>query len=157
MTAQPVWFLSHLAFVHLRGEDTNGELGVVELWSEPGDQAPTHRHNEADEGFYVLEGEVTLLLPDRDVVLKKGDFFLAPKGVPHTFRVTSDVQARWLNTSTPAGMDGFIDDFSSPAAELRPPDPSPPDVEKLLTVASKYHIDVLGPPGLTPRELAAQA
>lgn len=42
-----------------------------------------HAHAETDELFLVVEGELTLQLRDRDVVLRPMDVFVVPKGVDH--------------------------------------------------------------------------
>jgi quercetin dioxygenase-like cupin family protein len=148
-----LWFLDNLVLVHLRGEETNGRWDLIEFWAAPGDQPPPHVHNLHDESFYVTAGEVTLYLPDRKVVMSPGQFFLAPRGVPHTFCVTSDDEARWLVTSAPAGVEAFAQEFGRPAEELRLPVPEPPDVDRLIAVSAKHGIEVLGPPGLLPDQL----
>lgn len=42
-----------------------------------------HHHEHEDEMFYVVKGELTLKLRDRDVVLNPGEFFIVPRGVEH--------------------------------------------------------------------------
>ncbi len=42
-----------------------------------------HEHPETDEFFLVTEGELTIQLRDRDVVLGAGDFFVVPAGTEH--------------------------------------------------------------------------
>ncbi len=42
-----------------------------------------HTHEAEDEMFYVLEGELTMRLPDRDVVVGPGQFIVVPRGVEH--------------------------------------------------------------------------
>jgi mannose-6-phosphate isomerase-like protein (cupin superfamily) len=42
-----------------------------------------HEHKNTDEAFIVLDGELTIHLRDRDVVLRKGELFVVPKGVEH--------------------------------------------------------------------------
>ena len=43
-----------------------------------------HQHDDTDEFFLVLEGDLTIELADRDpVILAPGEFFIVPKGVPH--------------------------------------------------------------------------
>jgi uncharacterized cupin superfamily protein len=106
----------------------------------PGHMPPLHVHHAEDEGFYVLEGEVTLFLPGEAVVCRPGDFVLAPRGVPHAYRV-GDRPARWLVTSTPAGFERFVADV----AALGDPDP-----ESLGRVAAEHDIEILGPPGDLP-------
>src|SRR3954452_3550115 len=99
--AQPasVDFLGAAATV--LSDDAGLGLGHMDL--PAGDQPPLHLHRCEDEGFYVLAGEVTLYLPARSVTLGAGDFFLAPRGVPHTYRAGAE-GARVLVTSTPSGF-----------------------------------------------------
>jgi uncharacterized cupin superfamily protein len=47
------------------------------------------------------EGEITVYTADQEVVLGPGALLNAPRGVPHTFRVSSPNRARWLVTSSP--------------------------------------------------------
>jgi mannose-6-phosphate isomerase-like protein (cupin superfamily) len=43
-----------------------------------------HSHPETDDLFLVLEGELTIELPEGDeVVLRPGELFVVPKGVEH--------------------------------------------------------------------------
>ena len=130
-------FLDCHARVHAR----TGELGVVEMLDVPaGSMPPLHVHHDHDEGFYVLEGEVTLIMPDQQLTLGPGEFLLAPRGVPHTYRV-GEVPARWLCTSTP----GRFADFVEAVGDLTDPDP-----EAVGTVAAANGIELLGPPGTMP-------
>lgn len=42
-----------------------------------------HKHDETDDLFLVLKGELTIELRDRSVTLRPGDLFIVPKGVEH--------------------------------------------------------------------------
>ena len=42
-----------------------------------------HKHDETDDLFLVLRGELTIELRDRSVTLRAGDLFVVPKGVEH--------------------------------------------------------------------------
>ena len=42
-----------------------------------------HVHENTDEFFLVLDGELTIALPDRSVTLPKGSVFVVPRGVEH--------------------------------------------------------------------------
>jgi mannose-6-phosphate isomerase-like protein (cupin superfamily) len=42
-----------------------------------------HKHDETDDLFLVLQGELTLELRDRSVTLRPGQLFVVPKGVEH--------------------------------------------------------------------------
>ena len=134
-------FLDARVRVLASGDDTEGAFGLVDMLEVPaGSMPPLHVHRDHDEGFYVLDGEVTLLLPGQEVTLRRGDFFLAPRGVPHTYRVGA-THARWLVTSTPAAFERFVIAVS----ELETPDPA-----VLGDVAAAHGIDILGPPGALP-------
>jgi mannose-6-phosphate isomerase-like protein (cupin superfamily) len=153
-----IWFLDTLVRVHARGEHTGGGYGLVESVAPPGHQPPPHVHHREDEGFYVLEGELTLHTADDAVTLGPGAFCNAPRGVAHTIRVTSDAPARWLVVSSPAGFEAFVTELGVPAAaEELPVLDSPPDVERLVSVAARHGIEILGPPGLLPRDVVGGA
>ena len=59
-------------------------LNVVYVMNPKG--IPFHTHDEHDEVVQVLEGECEATVGDETRVLKKGDTFFAPKGVPHGIR-----------------------------------------------------------------------
>ncbi len=44
---------------------------------------PEHVHDDTDEFFLVLDGELQIMLRDRTVVLRKGDVFTVPRGTEH--------------------------------------------------------------------------
>ncbi|MEO5798989.1 MAG: cupin domain-containing protein [Gemmatimonadales bacterium] len=42
-----------------------------------------HHHDDTDDFFLVLEGELTIEMRDRKVTLRQGECFVVPKGVEH--------------------------------------------------------------------------
>jgi mannose-6-phosphate isomerase-like protein (cupin superfamily) len=42
-----------------------------------------HKHDETDDLFLVLKGELVIELRDRSVTLHPGELFIVPKGVEH--------------------------------------------------------------------------
>ena len=42
-----------------------------------------HKHEDTDDFFFVLKGELTIQLRDGDVKLGPGELFVVPKGVEH--------------------------------------------------------------------------
>jgi quercetin dioxygenase-like cupin family protein len=145
-----IWFLNDLATIHLSAEQTDGKFSLVEMACPGGDQPPLHVHRSDDEGFYVLDGTVTLWVgPDR-TELEAGEFALAPHGVPHTYKVGDD-GARLLVTSSTADFDRFVTEVGVPAPENRLPDPSAPDPARLAAIAADHGIEILGPPGALPQ------
>lgn len=60
-----------------------------------------HTHDDTDELFLVLDGELTIQLRDGDVVLRAGELYVVPRGVEHCPRADSEVRAMLLE---PAGV-----------------------------------------------------
>jgi mannose-6-phosphate isomerase-like protein (cupin superfamily) len=42
-----------------------------------------HKHDDTDDFFLVLRGNLTIQLRDRDVELEAGEIFVVPRGVEH--------------------------------------------------------------------------
>ena len=42
-----------------------------------------HHHEEEDELFLVVKGELIIKLRDEDIVLNEGEFYIIPRGVEH--------------------------------------------------------------------------
>lgn len=60
-----------------------------------------HTHEDTDELFLVVEGQLIIQLRDRDVVLGPGQLFVVPRGVEHCPRADAEVKALLLE---PAGV-----------------------------------------------------
>jgi quercetin dioxygenase-like cupin family protein len=149
--AGPIWFIDNLARVLVDGEASGGALAVVEFTGRQGDMPPLHVHRADDETFVVLDGSLALFLPGgRRIDLATGEAALAPKKIPHTYRVESG-EARWLVITTPAGFDAFVREAGEPAERPElPPSGREHDVARLGAIAASYGVELLGPPGATP-------
>lgn len=42
-----------------------------------------HKHDDTDDFFLVIEGQITVQLRDRDIHLRRGELFVVPRGVEH--------------------------------------------------------------------------
>jgi mannose-6-phosphate isomerase-like protein (cupin superfamily) len=81
-------------------------FGIVEI--APGRELEAHVHDDEDDAFYILEGEMTFTLGDDAVAAPPGTFVLVPPGVEHGFRNDQDRPVRMLNIHAPAGFDRRI-------------------------------------------------
>ena len=54
------------------GEDTNGKYALWEAVVPPGGGPPPHVHSREEEGFYILEGEITVQVGDERLVATPG-------------------------------------------------------------------------------------
>jgi mannose-6-phosphate isomerase-like protein (cupin superfamily) len=62
-------------------------------------------HDDEDDSFYILEGELTFTVTGDEILAGSGTFVLVPPEVPHTFANRGDVAARVVNVNAPAGFD----------------------------------------------------
>lgn len=139
--AEGLDFLGCHVRILVDGAQTEGRFGLLDMVRVPaGHMPPLHVHHAEDEGFYVLDGEVTLHLPGRSIECGPGDFLIAPRGIPHAYTV-GERPARWLVASSPAGFERFV----AAVAALEDPDPG-----RLTAVAAEHAIEILGPPGMLP-------
>src|SRR5258708_16322266 len=67
------------------GDNTNGKYAVWEAIVPSGGGPPPHVHSREEEGFYVLEGEITLTIGDKRLVAAAGMFANTPVRSPHSF------------------------------------------------------------------------
>jgi len=81
-------------------------FGIIDFAA--GRELEAHVHADEDDAFYVLEGELTFVLRDREVTAAPGTFVLVPPGVRHAFRNDGAVPVRMLNIHAPAGFDRRI-------------------------------------------------
>jgi len=140
-TSHELLFLGARCTVLADAESTGDRYDLIDMIEVPaGDMPPLHVHRDHDEGFLLLDGELTLFLPGREIPLAPGEWVLAPRGVPHSYRV-GDAPARFLVLNQPGAFVGFVRDV----AALDEPTP-----EALGPIAAAHGIDILGPPGMVP-------
>ena len=152
---ESIWFTDTLMRVHIAPEQTGGEYALIEGLVPSGHMPPPHIHHDFAEGFFVLEGEVTVYTSAGEQVLLPGQAANVPAGEAHTFRVTSSGPARMLAVSTPGGLAQLFRDAGRPAErEALPVIDGPPDLERLMRAAAANATTVIGPPGTVPGDLA---
>ncbi len=67
----------------------SGEKGMMVFFDiEPNVEIPVHSHPHEQMGT-VLEGELTMIINGVEQVLKAGDGYIAPSGMPHGARAGS--------------------------------------------------------------------
>ena len=81
-------------------------LAIIQI--EPGRKLESHTHDEEDDSFFILEGELTFVLDAGEVAAPPGTFVLIPPGVEHGFRNEGEAPVRMLNIHAPAGFDRRI-------------------------------------------------
>jgi quercetin dioxygenase-like cupin family protein len=129
------------------GDDTNGKYAMFEAVVPPGGGPPPHVHSREEEGFYILEGEITFTINSEKTVAKPGTFANMPVGTPHSFKNESDRPAKMLISVAPAGLEKMFFEVSVPLAEgaTTALPPTNEEIEKLLEIAPRYGIEIMLP------------
>jgi quercetin dioxygenase-like cupin family protein len=97
------------------GEDTVGQLSVMESTYPPGLSVPEHVHRGEEEIFYLLAGELTGFCEEERWTATAGSFVFVPCDRPHGFTVTSAEQAIALVITGPSQLDRQIAARGEPA------------------------------------------
>jgi quercetin dioxygenase-like cupin family protein len=126
------------------GEDTGGRYALWEAIVPPGGGPPPHVHSREEEGFYVLEGEITFRVGEARLVATAGMFINMPIGTPHAFRNDSSEPAKMLISVAPAGLERMFFEVGVPVTEgaTTAPPPTHAEIERLLAIAPRYGIEI---------------
>ena len=128
------------------GEDTDGRYATWEAIVPPGGGPPPHIHSREEESFFVLEGEITIQVGADHFVARAGTFANMPVGSLHSFTNETNKIARMIISIAPAGLEKMFFEAGQPLApDGTAPSPSKADIERLLSVAAKYGVEIRVP------------
>jgi quercetin dioxygenase-like cupin family protein len=147
-TAAEAWFLDSRVRFHVLHEGSADGISVIESVAPRGDSPPLHVHRTEDELFLVLEGALTLAIDGAHVRVSAGESALAPKGVPHTYRVETPT-ARWHVVTTRGDFEAFVRAACREAGDGLPEPAGPPAAEAaaaFAALAAEHGIELVGPP-----------
>lgn len=142
---QAWWFLDTLVVEHrcAPGMDTV----VLEMTLPVGSAPPLHVHDELDDTWYVIEGQMAVRCGDDELVVGAGDWVSMPRGIPHAFRVVGECEARILLVHDNTSFRDFIRDVSvSATARVVPTQPQFPPMDELVRTAASHDLRPIGPP-----------
>ncbi|TQS39699.1 cupin domain-containing protein [Cryptosporangium phraense] len=138
------WFLGGKARILIPGEATHGAISVMEFADTEKHAPPLHIHDNEDEIWTVLDGEISFFVGDDRYDLEPGNVALGPRGVPHAYLVRSPL-ARMAVSFAPAGLEKWFSGNSSPV--ITGDDvPAPFDIGSIVAAAEAYQLRVAGPP-----------
>jgi mannose-6-phosphate isomerase-like protein (cupin superfamily) len=98
--------IGNVEFLARTADTPRFTFGIIRF--APGRMLEAHVHDGEDDAFYILEGELTFVLGDEEVIAPQGTFVLVPPGVEHAFRNDTETPVRILNIHAPAGFDRRI-------------------------------------------------
>jgi quercetin dioxygenase-like cupin family protein len=141
------WWFGNLAVIKTTADDSAGQLTIVEITAPPGLEVPLHVHHRDDEGFWILEGDLTFEVGDATIEAHAGDYVFGPRNIPHRYTVGND-GCRMLFIMVPGGLEDLIRATSEPAPSRTvppPPDgpPDPAEIERLKALVAEHGYELL--------------
>lgn len=132
-TRLPSWY---------RGSRLGGAFSLTEFTAAapPAPAAPIHRHLDADETLYILEGDFRFVVNGETRPAPAGSFIFIPRGTPHTVENVGTRMGRMLVLLTPSGFEQF---WAERARQLETYGPKV-DPALVLALQEKYHMDTGG-------------
>lgn len=145
-----LWHFGALLQFKALMSETDGQFWALEGLADRHMAVPLHAHSREDELWYVLEGQISFTVGDQITHAGPGSFAYIPRGVPHTFQITSE-RARWFGVGVGGALDQWFFETGTPAASLTiPPAPAaPPDEAAIAAIVASlqaYGTETLGPP-----------
>jgi quercetin dioxygenase-like cupin family protein len=148
--AEALWFGSTLVKILLSAKHGHDGIALIEHRMPHGDSPPMHIHRNEDEIFHIIEGKMRFQVGQEQIVVGAGETVVAPKGIPHTFRVESSDGVRCLTITKGADFEGLVRMVGIPATvEDLPPAvgaPTPEMIEALTRACLTNNIDIVGAP-----------
>jgi quercetin dioxygenase-like cupin family protein len=140
------WWKAGRMTIKASGAETGGSFAQLETSDPRGTATPLHIHHNEDETFYVLGGEVSLLVDGERIDLSAGDYAFAPREAAHAYIVRSE-RARMLTTLTPAGLEEVFVALGVPVTGVKQPNPEVvPPIDEVVRLFGAYGCQVIGPP-----------
>ena len=108
-----------------------------------------HIHHNQVETFYIVEGQLEIVLGDQVHEAKAGDFAHVSKGTPHRFLNRSQTPAKMMVTFVPAGdMEQFFREAFEQTADRHAPLRPINDAlrQRLLEAGERHDLEFVPPP-----------
>jgi quercetin dioxygenase-like cupin family protein len=141
---QLAWMSNSTLEVLVDSAVSNGQVLIMRSDTARGNGVPVHVHQREDEIFLLLNGALTVWAGDKRRELSGGGVAFLPRGIPHTYFVTSQI-ATILEVIAPGGLEQA---FREAGWDLRTP---PPDdwactPDAVAAAMAKMGCAILGPP-----------
>jgi mannose-6-phosphate isomerase-like protein (cupin superfamily) len=98
--------IGNVEFLARTADTPRFTFGIIEIVA--GRVLEAHVHQDEDDAFYIIEGEMTFTFGNEEVAAPPGTFVLVPPGVEHGFRNDGADPVRMFNIHAPAGFDRRI-------------------------------------------------
>ena len=130
-------------------EETDGAYFVLEGTVPPGAGPPPHIHHDQIETFYVVEGQLEIMIDGQVHETKAGDFVHVSKGSPHSFINRSQAPAKLVATFVPAvNVEKFFREAMEETTDRNaiPPQLDDALIQRMMAAAEHNGVEILPPP-----------
>ena len=104
-------FFGDTVTIKISSKESNGLYSLMH-WAVPaGASAVPHAHEFYEETFYILAGELEVLLGESKHHASAGDFIRVPAGARHGFANQSEEEVQMLVGLSPGGMEELFYKF----------------------------------------------
>ena len=129
--------------------ETDGDYIALEALVPPDGGPPPHIHHDQIETFFILEGEMEIMVGGQVCEAKVGDLVHVSKGTPHNFINRSRNTTKMVFTFVPAGdiEEFFRESFKETTDRNAPLEPLTDEfIKRMLESANRHDIEILPPP-----------
>lgn len=126
------------ARILMAGHETGGRFALIQMLVRREHEPPSHVHTREDEVVYVVEGTIIVSIDGVRTRYRAGEAVFLPRGREHAYQLGTD-EARLLVLAVPAGIEGMYAELEDAREDAR-------YVERLISVAARYGVEITGPP-----------
>lgn len=107
---------------------------------------PPHSHENYEESFLVLEGEMQFIIEGETRVARAGELVDLPPNTVHSFNNVTDQPCKWVNIHSPKGFLSFFETVGVPDGEINAPQRStaPEVIQQVVTTAADFDMVIQG-------------
>ena len=129
--------------------ETDGAYFVLEGIVPPNAGPPPHIHHDQAETFYIVEGQMEIMVDGEVRQTNAGDFVHVSKGSPHSFINRSQTPTKLIATFVPAGnVERFFREAMEETKDRNATPPSLDDamIQRMIAAAERNGVEILPPP-----------
>jgi len=115
-------------------------MSAMVVEAPPGGFVPPHTHSNEEEGYFVLEGALTLSIGDQSRTLEPGDFGHVPPRTLHGYANAAAAAVRFLAWTVGGPIDRFFEAMSERVKEM------PRDADAMAEIAARFGVAMACPP-----------
>lgn len=136
----PIQVLSDQLRLLLRSAESPSRMSVMVVDVPPGGFVPPHRHASEEEGYFVLDGALSLTIADETRTLVAGDFGHVPPRTVHAYANTGTAQVRFLAWTVGGPIDQFFEAMSQHVRQM------PQDAPAMAEITARFGVEMVGAP-----------